>query len=106
MYVFDTFEEVSDWQRVDSPITRFRKYLEQRGIWNEEEEVNFKKSMRMDVLRAFSSAEKIAKPSLEEMFTDVYGNNEMPWNLQDQEKELKGLIDRYPVEYSTTGYKK
>ena len=69
---------------MDSPITRFRKYLESRSIWDEQKEQTFKKQVRLDLLKAFSTAEKKNKPSINEMFTDVYGGNEMPWNIKEQ----------------------
>lgn len=68
-------------------------------------EADFKKQIRADVLKAFGEAEKISKPALSEMFTDVYGSDEKPWNLREQEAELKKLMELYPEEYSTLGYK-
>ncbi|KAI9595992.1 thiamine diphosphate-binding protein [Syncephalis fuscata] len=67
-------KEVEDWKQKDNPITRLRKYLE-------------------------APSEKEKKPALREMFTDVY--DKPPINLQEQEKELHELIERYPEYYST-----
>jgi len=45
-------------------------------------------------LEAFTKAEKQKKPPVSEMFKDVY--EEMPWNLQEQQKELQELIQEIP----------
>lgn len=47
-------QEVADWQRTDSPITRFRKYLELNGHWNESMEKEFADSTKKEILKAFS----------------------------------------------------
>lgn len=95
--------EVSDWMKQDSPINRFRKYLEKRNWWSEQEEKNFRSDVRTRILKAFSAAEKVKKPSLEHMFTDVYAGQQ-PWNLKEQEAELKRLMEKYPAHYDTSGY--
>lgn len=61
-------EEVADWQRNDSPISRFRKYLEATGIWDAEKDAEWKKQTRKEVLHAFGEAEKLRKPPVSEMF--------------------------------------
>ncbi|KAI9209376.1 thiamine diphosphate-binding protein [Polychytrium aggregatum] len=95
-------KEVSDWQRLDSPINRFRKYLENKGWWDNEKEAAFKKSSRAEILAAFARAEKQKKPPIENMFTDVY--DELPWNLQEQKAELAELMKKYPEAYDASGY--
>lgn len=86
-------KEVEDWKRHDSPITRFRQYLEHHGIWSSEDETKFKSETRKEVLRAFQEAEKRPKPSLEHMFSDVYDTP--TWNVKEQEMELKGVMERW-----------
>lgn len=49
------------------------------------------------VLQAIQEAEKVEKPSLADLFTDVY--DKMPSNLQDQEKFVKEAVKRFPKEY-------
>jgi 2-oxoisovalerate dehydrogenase E1 component alpha subunit len=94
--------EVSSWQSKDSPSTRFRKYLESKGWWSPEEESEFKKRTRQEILRAFSQAEKVKKPGVRELFTDVY--DEPPKELLKQERELQAMMRKYPQFYDASGH--
>lgn len=78
-YVYRERQEVEDIQKNSNPITRFRLFMESRGWWNEtnEEELAFR--LKRDVIKALKRAETVKKPSLEDMFTDVYA--EEPWNI-------------------------
>lgn len=96
--------EVQDWQQNDSPITRFRKYLQLKSIWSDSEEENFKAETRKEILKSFNSAEKRKKPSIDELFTDVY--DALPLHLQQQQTELNRLLKQYPEHYDTTGFSK
>jgi 2-oxoisovalerate dehydrogenase E1 component alpha subunit len=86
----------------DSPINRFRKYVEAKGWWSESEDSAFKKEIRTEILQAFAKAEKRKKPSVDELFTDVY--DELPWHLKEQQAELKEMMKKYPEQYDTSGY--
>jgi len=89
--------EVEDWKRRDNPITRFRKFLEKKGWWDEDLESKTRSDLRKAVLAAFSKAEKEKRPPLREIFTDVYAT--MTEEQELQLKELKELISTYPEEY-------
>ena len=89
--------EVEDWKRRDNPITRLRKYLEKKGIWDEEKEKEARSRLRKEVLKAFAEAEKEKKPPIRSMFEDIY--EEMTPETQRQMKELRDVIKRYPEEY-------
>lgn len=89
--------EVEDWKRRDNPITRLRKWMEGKGLWNEEKEKNARSSIRRDVLKAFSAAEKEKRPPLKAMFTDVY--EELTEESRAQMQHLREHIKRYPDEY-------
>jgi len=94
--------EVEDWKRRDNPITRLRKYLEKRGIWNDEKENEARGRLRKEVLKAFGEAEKEKKPPLRAMFEDVY--EEMTPETKQQMRELRGVIERYPEEYDVSEF--
>lgn len=94
--------EVEDWKRRDNPITRLRKYLEKRDLWNDEKETEARGRIRKDVLKAFSEAEKEKKPPLRSMFEGVY--EEMTPDTQRQMRELRSMIDRYPDEYDVVEF--
>jgi 2-oxoisovalerate dehydrogenase E1 component alpha subunit len=89
--------EVEDWKRRDNPITRLRKYLEKKGIWDEEKEKEARGRLRKEVLKAFADAEKLKKPEIRAMFEDVY--EEMTPQTRKQMHELKDILERYPDEY-------
>ena len=89
--------EVEDWKRRDNPITRLRKYLEKKGIWDEEREKEARGRLRKEVLKAFAEAEKEKKPPIRTMFEDIY--EEMTPQTRKQMEELRDVIKRYPEEY-------
>ncbi|KAJ3116280.1 hypothetical protein HK100_001106 [Physocladia obscura] len=97
-------KEVSDWTTHDNPINRFRKYLESLNLWSEHQEVAFKKQCRADILDALNAAEKVKKPAVSNMFTDVY--DEMPWNLVEQKEKLDLLMRRHPDHFGLEVYTK
>ncbi|KAG4437264.1 hypothetical protein IFR05_007241 [Cadophora sp. M221] len=94
--------EVEDWKRRDNPITRLRKYLEKKGIWDEEKESQARSRIRKDVLKAFAAAEKEKKPPMRSMFEDMY--EELTPEMKDQMRELKSVIERYPDEYDVSEF--
>ncbi|KAI5305740.1 hypothetical protein KEM55_008875, partial [Ascosphaera atra] len=89
--------EVEDWKRRDNPISRLRKWLENQGLWNEDLERNTRAELRKEVLREFKEAEKMLKPSLKHMFTDVYEG--LTEEQEEQRQQLKEILERYPHEY-------
>ncbi|TRM64141.1 thiamine diphosphate-binding protein [Schizophyllum amplum] len=71
-FAYRARSEVEDRKRIDNPIVRLRRFMEQRGWWSAEEE---------DALKA-------------ELFNDVYAGQE-PWTIQEQRRELAGLLRKY-----------
>ncbi|KAI8381357.1 thiamine diphosphate-binding protein [Radiomyces spectabilis] len=92
-------KEVEERAQFDNPITRLRRYLENKNLWDQEKEDSWRKDVRKEVLTSFAAAEKRKKPSLQHLFTDVY--DEIPANLREQQRELERLIKQYPEYYST-----
>ncbi|GAB2283163.1 hypothetical protein Dimus_017692 [Dionaea muscipula] len=92
-------EEIEWWKKVRDPVTRFRKWIERNGWWNDEEESHLRSHVRKRVLEAIHVAEKLEKPALAELFTDVY--EVRPTNLYEQERLLRETIKRHPAEYPT-----
>lgn len=89
--------EVEDWKRRDNPVTRLRKWMENKGLWDEEKEREARSSIRKEVLKAFAAAEKEKKAPLRDMFTDVY--EELSEESKAHMKELRRILDTYPNEY-------
>jgi 2-oxoisovalerate dehydrogenase E1 component alpha subunit len=94
--------EVEDWKRRDNPITRFRKYLESQGLWNEEKEKEARTAIRKDILKAFAQAERERKPPLRSIYEDVYG--EITPELKSQMMQLREIIEKYPEEYDISEF--
>jgi 2-oxoisovalerate dehydrogenase E1 component alpha subunit len=94
--------EVEDWKRRDNPITRLRKWLEGKGIWDDAMEKDLRSGTRKEVLRAFEEAEKTKKPSLKYAFTDVW--EELTQEQREHVEELRDIMKRYPKEYDVEGY--
>lgn len=101
-FAYRTRLEVEDWKRHDNPITRLRKYLEKRGIWNDEKEHASRIKLRQEVLNAFAEAERDKKPALRNMFEDIY--EKMTPDTQEQMCELKYLLETYPEEYDVSEF--
>ncbi|KAI0439687.1 2-oxoisovalerate dehydrogenase alpha subunit [Xylaria telfairii] len=94
--------EVEDWKRRDNPISRLRKYMESKGFWDETKEKEARDSIRRDVLKAFSQAEREKKPPIRSMFEDIY--EELTPELKAQMKELRDHLEKYPDEYDLGEY--
>ncbi|KAL7155798.1 hypothetical protein ABFS83_03G099600 [Erythranthe nasuta] len=89
--------EIEQWKTGRSPISRFRKWVERNGWWSDEEETELRKDARKQVLNAIQVADKTEKPSLEDLFTDVYDSP--PSNLVEQEKSLRETIKRHHQDF-------
>ena len=77
-------------QKLD-PVTRFKTYLEGKGLWDDEQDVAFRKSARDEVNTAIRDNERVAKPELVSLFSDVYEH--MPADLKaalEAEQEARG----------------
>ena len=83
---YRTEQELEEWQKRD-PIIRFRRYLEKKRIWSEADEKKAQEDANKQIDEAVAYAEKLPKPALETLFTDVYAD--MPWNLEEQLRELR-----------------
>ena len=90
-------EEVDKWQENDSPIYRFRRYLDKKGWWNDDEEKAWNSEIRKKILKAFNDAEKVKFAPIDEMFNDVYA--ELPLHLKRQKEELNAHLKKYGKEY-------
>ena len=83
---YRTDEELAEWQRRD-PLTRFRRYLEKKRLWTETDEKKAQEETNREIDEAVQHAEKLPRPALETLFTDVYA--EMPWHLEEQLRQLR-----------------
>jgi 2-oxoisovalerate dehydrogenase E1 component alpha subunit len=96
---YRTREEEAKWQEND-PILRMKNWLLAQDWWNEEQDSALFEQLRDDVLAAVKVAEKIAKPELRELVTDVY--DDVPEHIEKQYQELVEHIKQYPDAYPVT----
>lgn len=85
--------EVKVWEKRD-PIDRFRRYMENKGIWDETKEESFKQNIADRVNAAIATAESADHPPAESLITDVFA--EVPDNLQrhyDESISDSGIVD-------------
>jgi 2-oxoisovalerate dehydrogenase E1 component alpha subunit len=82
--------ELQEMQKHD-PLARLRLHLESRGLWDAEREEALKTKARDEVNEAVKEAERVPRPELESIFSDVY--KDMPRALREQyeaEKTARG----------------
>lgn len=81
----------NEWEKKD-PLVRFRKYLENKGLWNEELENETIERAKEDIKVAIKEADNTPKQKVTDLISIMY--EELPQNLQEQyeiytEKESK-----------------
>lgn len=92
-------DEIEHWKTARSPVARFRKWVDRNGWWTDKDESHLRGNVRKQLLDAIQVAEKEVKPSLANLFTDVYES--IPTNLREQEESLRETIKRHPKDYPT-----
>ncbi len=64
-------QEVAGWQLRD-PLLRFRRYLEQRGIWDDQKEEALWADVREEIAEAVKAAEAAEPVPVSSLFDDIY----------------------------------
>ncbi|XP_073955000.1 branched chain keto acid dehydrogenase E1 subunit alpha isoform X1 [Choristoneura fumiferana] len=99
---YRSLEEIDKWNKEESPISKFKSYLERRGLWDDEADKACQKEARSTVLKTMQEAEKKKKPHWKEMLEDVY--YDMPPNLQKQMREMENHLKKYGEHYPLNQY--
>ncbi|KAL3721428.1 hypothetical protein ACJRO7_033858 [Eucalyptus globulus] len=89
--------EIEWWRTARDPVSRLRKWIESNGWWSDEAESELRSNVRKQLLHAIQVAERVEKPPVSDLFTDVY--DLPPSNLREQEMLLRETIKRYPQDY-------
>lgn len=74
-------EEVKTWEK-RCPIARLRIYLQKKGWWSEEQELEWLEAVKQEVTEAIRTAKEAPEPDPETMIQDVYF--ETPVALKEQ----------------------
>jgi 2-oxoisovalerate dehydrogenase E1 component alpha subunit len=101
-FAYRNRDEVSGWKIRDNPISRLKKWLEKKSLWDEEQDKETRIQIRRDILRELAAAEKEKKPPLSTIFDDVYAD--LSEEQEAQKQELRRLILKYPEEYDVHEY--
>ena len=88
---YRTSDEDEDWKKKD-PLVRFRKFLENKGLWNEDKENEVIERAKDDIKKAIKEADNTPKQTVIDLMDIMY--EDMPQNLAEQyeiykEKESK-----------------
>jgi 2-oxoisovalerate dehydrogenase E1 component alpha subunit len=82
--IYRSEEETDSWRKAD-PMLRLRKHIEQRGVWNDDLDGDWRAVCDGEVKECVRRAEEKPAPALVDMFTDVY--EEQPWHLREQQAQ-------------------
>ncbi|MFZ3579631.1 pyruvate dehydrogenase (acetyl-transferring) E1 component subunit alpha [Virgibacillus sp. DJP39] len=83
---YRTDELDNEWEKKD-PLVRFRKYLEGKKLWSEEEENKVIEEAKDDIKKAIKKADEQPKQTVTDLIGNMY--EELPKNLQEQLEEYK-----------------
>jgi 2-oxoisovalerate dehydrogenase E1 component alpha subunit len=99
---YRTREEEAKWQAND-PILRMKNWLLAQQWWDEDKEKELYDKLREKVLAAVKVSEKISKPHIDTLITDVY---DVPsTQLKAQLEQVKAHVNKYPEAYPFTAGK-
>jgi pyruvate dehydrogenase E1 component alpha subunit len=77
--------EPREWEPHD-PIARFRRYLVNKKVWSDDDDVQFRARIESEFTRLLTEVEPLGPPAQATMFEDVFGDQ--PWHLREQAAEL------------------
>lgn len=83
---YRTSEQDNEWEKKD-PIVRFRKYLENKGLWSEEKENEIIEQAKEDIKAAIKQADDTPKQKVTDLISVMF--EELPHNLQEQNELYK-----------------
>ena len=91
-------DERSYWE-ARSPISRFGKFLIEKGWWDMAHEEELRKASRKRAIKALNDAEQLPNPHIKHLFTDVF-DEPMPRHLTEQARALPIVIPSSPPHLS------
>jgi len=99
---YRTREEEEKWQAND-PILRMKNWLLAQDWWNEQQGKDLFESLREQILAAVKVSEKIDKPHIDSLISDVYDTPSS--QLIAQLEQVKAHVKKYPQAYPFTAGK-
>ena len=89
--------EVERFEEHTDPLLRLEEFLKRHYNMTEDNFRQAEDEEKMSVLEHMRQAESKPKPSIDELFEDVY--NEIPRNLKVQQEELHAHMAKYQKHY-------
>lgn len=83
---YRTDELDKEWEKKD-PLVRFRKFLESKNLWSEEDENKVIEEAKEDIKEAIKKADQYPKQKVTDLINNMY--EELPVNLQEQLEEYE-----------------
>ena len=83
---YRTEELDTEWEKKD-PLLRFRKFLESKKLWSEEEENEVIEKAKEEIREAIKQADQYPKQKVTDLIGFMF--EELPVNLQEQMEEYK-----------------
>jgi pyruvate dehydrogenase E1 component alpha subunit len=74
----------SEWEKKD-PLVRFRKFLEKKNLWSEEQENKVVEQAKEDIKAAIKKADGAPKQKVTDLINFMF--EELPYNLREQLEE-------------------
>lgn len=84
---YRTSEEAGEWEKKD-PLIRFRKFLEDKGLWSEADESRVVEEAKQAVADAIKKADETAKMTIPGLIDTMFETT--PPHLEVQKAEFKG----------------
>ncbi|MBB4824784.1 pyruvate dehydrogenase E1 component alpha subunit [Sporosarcina luteola] len=81
-----------EWAKKD-PIIRFRLFLEKKGLWAKERELQIIEQAKEDVKFAIKQAESESKTNVSNLIENMYAED-LPYNLKEQLHQVKEKENR------------
>ncbi|GAE91804.1 pyruvate dehydrogenase E1 component alpha subunit [Gracilibacillus boraciitolerans JCM 21714] len=83
---YRTEDMTTEWEKKD-PIVRFRKFLEEKGLWSEEQENEVIEKAKEEIKAAIKKTDEQPKQKVTDLINNMY--EELPAHLQEQLEEYK-----------------
>lgn len=85
---YRTKDESGEWESKKDPLTRYRKFLEKKGLWTEKEETGAIKGAKAAVSEALAKADAVDRMTIPGLLDTVFEH--IPPHLELQKLEFPG----------------
>ena len=101
-FAYRSKSDIESWKTGHNPLSRLRRWLENKELWNEKMEKETRSAIRKAILAELAAAENEKKPALSAVFDDVYA--ELSEEQLAQKEELRRIMTKFPDEYDVANH--